>query len=259
MPDHLDILARDAFRSVKEKLYETTATVRVRRLSLREAILKCGGNPVISELKFSSPSLHPIRAGGSAAKLAADMEAGGSAAISVLTEPKHFRGHPRLIPEVRKHTRLPILMKDIVVDPLQVEYASRSGANAVLLIQAIFDRGYCELDTHDMIRIAHKRKLEVLLEVHTEREYLKALETDADLIGINNRDLKTLRVSLEVTRRILSRHGTAGRIIVSMSGISAPRDITYLRSLGAKAFLVGTAIMKAKNVREKMRTLVEAQ
>jgi indole-3-glycerol phosphate synthase len=110
-----------------------------------------------------------------------------------------------------------------------------------------------------MIDYAHSRGLEVLLEVHTEEEFLSALRTDAEIIGINNRDLKTLRVDLQVTRRILEKHSAdVEKIIVSESGIENEEDIRFLRGFGAHAFLVGTSIMKSENIREKVRSLVNA-
>ncbi len=124
------------------------------------------------------------------------MENGGATGISVLTEPKHFGGSLGYLAKVREAVRLPILMKDIIVDPIQIEAASRIGANVVLLIEAIFERGYCELCLDEMITQAHSRRLEVLLETHSEDEYQHAIETDADLVGINNRDLRTLKVDL---------------------------------------------------------------
>jgi indole-3-glycerol phosphate synthase len=130
--------------------------------------------------------------------------------------------------------------------------------NAILLIQAIFDKGYCEKDAESMIDHSHSKGLEVLLEVHTEGEFLSALKTGADMIGINNRDLKTLEVDLKVTKRILTGHRAQGKVIVSESGINSPSDIRFLRRSGAQAFLVGTAIMKARNVKEKVKELVES-
>jgi indole-3-glycerol phosphate synthase len=100
--------------------------------------------------------------------------------------------------------------------------------------------------------------LEVLLETHTEDEFSSALKTDTDMIGINNRNLETLKVDLQVTKRILAKHHVEGKIIVSESGINSPRDIRSLRESGAQAFLVGTAIMKANGIKKKVMELVEA-
>jgi len=227
-------------------------------VSLKESILRCKGTPIISEIKFASPSIGILRENRHVREIAKDMEEGGVVGISILTEPKHFRGHIGFVSEARGQVKVPILMKDIILNPVQIEAASRTGANVVLLIQMLFERGYCGKDVGSMIEYSHSRGLEVLLEVHTEDEFLSALETSADMIGINNRDLKTLKVDLNVTKRILTKHHVEGRVIVSESGINSPCDIRFLRECGAQTFLIGTAIMKTGNVKEKVKELVEA-
>jgi indole-3-glycerol phosphate synthase len=147
-------------------------------------------------------------------------------------------------------------MKDIVISPVQLEAASKLGADAVLLIEALFDRGYCECDAQKMIAKVHLQGLEVLLETHDEDEFRRAVRSDADLIGINNRDLGTFEVDLRVTESILERNDTKGKIVVSESGISLPADLHFLRRCGARAFLIGSAIMSADNVKEKVEELV---
>ncbi|MEM3526105.1 MAG: indole-3-glycerol-phosphate synthase, partial [Candidatus Jordarchaeaceae archaeon] len=243
--DYIDALARDAMKSIKEGYYKTDIRVTSSPKSLREAILKSKRAPIISEIKFASPSKGPIRENTNLIGIAMEMERGGSVGISILTEPKNFKGNIGFISEVRGQVNVPILMKDIILSLEQIESASRNGANAILLIYTLFDRGYCESDVQNMINYAHSKGLEVLLETHTEKEFLAAIETDADLIGINNRDLKTLKVNLEVTRRILTKYDSHGRVIVSESGINTPQDIRFLRNCGAHAFLIGTAIMKS--------------
>ena len=162
-----------------------------------------------------------------------------------------------VLSRVRRAVSLPLLMKDIVLSPIQVDAAAKAGANAILMIYALFERGYVEDGLEDMIRYAHRRGLEVLLEVHTEDEFALSLNSGADLIGVNNRDLKTLKVDLGVTMRVLSRY-YGGRVVVSESGICSPEDVRFLHECGARAFLVGTSIMTAESVREKVRELVEA-
>jgi len=141
---------------------------------------------------------------------------------------------------------------------LQLETASKIGANAVLLIETLFERRYCERDIHDMITHAHSMNLEVLLEAHTENEFLSALNTDADLIGINNRDLKTLKVNLEITKKILKNIDPQEKVIVSESGIKTPADLRFLHEYGAHAFLIGSAIMTASDVKKKVKEFVMA-
>jgi len=258
MPDFLDVLANDAMRSIEEGYYGTTTKAATPLISLKEAILKCERAPVISEVKFASPSAGTIRENCDLKGITRDMEEGGIVGISILTEPKHFKGNIDFIAEIRDQANIPVLMKDIILSPVQIDAASRIGADAVLLIQTLFDRGYCEKDIQSMIDCSHSKGLEVLLEAHVEEEFLSALKTDADMIGINNRDLKTLEVDLGVTERILTKYPSKRDVIVSESGINGPEDIRFLRGCGAQAFLVGTAIMEASNVTEKVRELVEA-
>ena len=186
------------------------------------------------------------------------MARGGAVGLSVLTEPKHFNGSLGFLLEARRAVKLPILMKDIILSPLQIETASRIGANVVLLIQALFDRGYCDYSVMEMIALSHSKKLEVLLVIHNKNEFVSAVETDADLIGINNRNLGTLRINLDITKTILENNPTGGATIVSESGIRTPTDLRFLHKYGANAFLVGSSIMRSKNIEEKVKELVQA-
>jgi len=127
-----------------------------------------------------------------------------------------------------------------------------------LLIKSLFDRGYCECNLSDMIATAHSKGLEVLLESHTAEEFRSAVRTHADLVGINNRDLATLKVDLGVTKRILEGNNVEGKVVVSESGINAPADLRFLRGCGAHAFLIGSAVMLADNVEAKVKEFVSA-
>ncbi len=186
------------------------------------------------------------------------MQRGGSIGISFLTEPKHFKGSIERFREARRMINLPFLMKDFILDPVQIDAASKIGGDAVLLIQALFDRGYCHLSRDEMIQNAHSLGLEVLLESHTRKEFQKTLDSQADLIGINNRDLSTLTVNIETTKEILESSTVGERVIISESGIETPQHVKLLRKWGAQGFLVGTAVMAASNIEEKVRELMEA-
>ena len=258
MPDFLDALARDAKATLKAGYYEHLTESLAEPVSLRSAVQRSQHAPVIAEVKGASPSTGVIRQDFSAGRVALAMAKGGAVGISVLTEPKHFNGSLANLVKVRVAVELPVLMKDIILSLRQLEAAARTGANAVLLIQALFDRGYSELSVNEMIEAAHSRKLEVLLEAHDEGEFQRALASDADLIGINNRNLATLEIDLNVTRRILEKKPEGSLIVVSESGIRSAADILFLRNCGAKAFLVGSAIMSGKNVEEKVREFVSA-
>ena len=149
-------------------------------------------------------------------------------------------------------------MKDFILRKEQIDTASKIGASAILLIQSLFTRQYCENSVEEMIDYAHSKDLEVLLETHTDNEFRSALKTSADIIVINNRNLKTLDVDLEVTCRILTKNPAEGRVIISESGVNTSNDIRFLRECGAQAFLVGSAIMEAKNITMKVKELVSA-
>ena len=259
MSDFLDVLARDAKATVESGYYNHPAKTVAPRVSLRNAILRCRHMPIIAEVKSASPSAGVIKESFDAKEIAAAMARGGACGISVLTEPKHFNGSLSNLASVRKTVRLPVLMKDIVVNTTQLDAASSLGANAVLLIQAVYDRGYGEISVDKMIEEAHNRQLEVLLEAHSESEFRQALTSDADLLGINNRNLGTLEVDLNVTKNILKRNHVPGMLVVSESGVCTPNDILFLSGCGANAFLIGSAIMSADGVEAKVKEFTIAQ
>jgi indole-3-glycerol phosphate synthase len=258
MADFLDVLAQDAKKTIRRGYYETPVEATSAHTSLKRAILESKTAPVITEIKAASPSAGIIRKNVKAAELARAMERGGAVGLSVLTEPTHFNGSLNSLIAARKAVNLPILMKDIILHPVQLEATSKVGGNAVLLIQALFGRGYCEGTVQEMINLAHSRNLEVLLETHNEIEFRSAVATDADLIGINNRNLGTLKVDLNVTKQILQNNDAKGKVVISESGVNTPADIRFLHACGARAFLVGSAVMRSGNVEEKVKELVQA-
>jgi indole-3-glycerol phosphate synthase len=154
--------------------------------------------------------------------------------------------------------KLPLLMKDIVLSQVQVATAARLGADAVLLIKALYDRGFGEWDLDSMIEYVQANGLEVLLEVHTEKEFKAAKSTNADIIGINNRNLANLKVDLNNTKKILKTNTFEDLVIVSESGINTSADIRSLSQMGVSAFLIGSSIMLTDNVEEKVREFVNA-
>ncbi len=258
MADFLDTLAQTAKETIDSGYYEALTEAATLRVSLKKAIQEAKHAPVITEIKAASPSAGTIRKNIQPRNIAESMEKGGAVGISILTEPKHFNGSLRSLVEARQTVNLPLLMKDIILSPVQLETASKLGANVVLLIEALFDRGYCASNLDAMIATAHSKGLEVLLETHTAKEFRVAVGTHADLIGINNRNLATLKVDLNVTKQILEQNGAEGKIIVSESGVNSPADLRFLRLYGAQAFLVGSAVMLSGNVEEKVKELVSA-
>jgi indole-3-glycerol phosphate synthase len=258
MGDFLDVLAREAKETVKSGYYQTLKPTKQVKASLKKAIVECKLNAVIGEIKAASPSLGTIRNETNPYQIAKAIKRGGAIGISVLTEPKHFNGSLAALTQAREVVKLPILMKDIILSHEQIEEAADIGANAVLLIQALFERGYTEMTIDEMITFAHSRGLEVLLETYTEEEFAIATKTNADLIGINNRNLSTLEIDLNSTKRIIEKNGKMGKTVISESGIKTQDDLKFLRQCGASAFLIGTSIMLAENVEKKVREFVNA-
>jgi indole-3-glycerol phosphate synthase len=248
----------DATKTIDSGYYRTFVSTKQSLISLKKAILECKANPIITEIKAASPSIGTIRSSLNPTEIAQAMQKGGAVGISVLTEPKHFNGSLATLARARDAVKLPILMKDIIIIPEQIEVASQLGANAVLLIEALFEKGYCEISVDKMIAFAHSKGLEVLLETHTETEFLAAVETDADLVGINNRNLGTLKIDLNTTKQILEKHKNHGKIVISESGIKTAKDLQFLRGCGADAFLIGSSIMLTENVELKVKEFVEA-
>jgi indole-3-glycerol phosphate synthase len=211
---------------------------------------------LLTEVKFASPSLGKIRTLTDPASIAKQMIAGGSKALSVLTQPHLFHGSPEYFIKVRQSVEVPLLMKDIMIDKIQIDAAKKIGADYMLVIQSLFDQGYLK-EIDEFIDYGHKQGLEVLLEVHTKEEFQNALKTEADIIGINNRNLDTLEIDLKTTGTILEGYEKS-RIILSESGINTTQDIQYLKKCGADAFLIGSSIMKSNNIEEQVKKLVNA-
>ena len=188
--------------------------------------------------------------------IARKMINGGATALSVLTQPFLFDGSPELFMNVRKAVDVPMLMKDIVVDKIQIDAAKKIGADYFLLIQSIFDNGMVN-DINDLIEYGHNLGLKVLIESHTIQEFENSCNTDADIIGINNRNLDTLKIDLNTTKKILE-NSEKTKLVISESGITKPEDIQFLHKCGADGYLVGTSIMKANDIQQSVQNLVNA-
>ena len=254
--DFLSKLAASAHEAIAMGRYEVDRHPSHRR-SLRRAIAETNLLPIIAEVKYTSPAEGPIRRRESAAGIATLYARGGAVAISVLTEEKHFEGRLEYVPDVKEAVEVPVLMKDIVVDPVQIVAADRMGADAVLLIANLFARGLSVASLQEMITHSHSSGLEVLLETHTPEEYLLACQTEADLVGINNRNLETLEVSLETSYRLLRRYPHV-KPVVCESGIKTRKEAVSLIKAGANALLIGSALMRSRDPTESVRRLAGA-
>lgn len=253
----LERLCANSRKAIREGVYKTGAPGEQGKTDMIKSILADRrGAAIIAEIKFASPSAGTIRKVQDPGYIAMQMADGGAAAISVLTQPYLFGGSPEYLARVREAVSIPILMKDIIVDIRQIDAAHRLGADCILLIQAVFDGRYAS-GMHAMIQRAHDYGIQVLVEVHDTDELENALRTDCDIMGVNNRNLDTLSISLETTRRVLDGYSDR-RPAISESGIHSIQDIEYLQGCGAAAFLVGTGIMEQDNVKGGVRRLVGA-
>ena len=264
-------LARSAAETIAEGYYrdlgERRPASRGPLRSLKDSILRSKLTPLLAEIKFTSPAEGKLRAVGGVKKIARAYERGGVSGISVLTEPRHFEGDIHYLRLVKGSVKVPVLMKDIIIDPVQIDAGAEMGADAVLFIASIFSDRLANASLEEMFSHARSRGLEVLFEAHTEKEYMLALESEADVVGINNRNLDTMEVSLETSKSLLAKarglreHLKAmgkDKPVISESGINARRDILELRELGADGFLIGSALMKSSDIEAKVRSLTGA-
>ena len=213
--------------------------------------LRGDGVRVICEVKRSSPSKGALAAIADPAGLAADYEAGGAAVISVLTEERRFGGSLADLEAVRAKVDIPVLRKDFMFDTFQCVEARALGADCILIIMAAVDHG----TARDLARASEDLGMDVLVEVHDERELDAALELGVRLVGINNRDLRTFRTDLAVSERLAPRV-PADRVVVGESGIFTADDCARLRRIGIVTFLIGESLMRQADVAGATRALL---
>lgn len=206
---------------------------------------------LIGELKKCSPSAGVIRKDFEPVKLAKEMEEGGVSALSVITDSEFFCGSLGFLPIIKLKTNLPILMKDFIIDEFQIDLAERLGADAILLIA----RCLSHRKLAEFVDKAEKKGLQCLVEIHSKEDLEKIKGLPIEMIGINSRDLSDFKVNLESIIQIKNKI-TSDLLVVAESGIKERKDIEMLTQVGIKVFLVGEAIMRAKDVRGKVRELL---
>jgi indole-3-glycerol phosphate synthase len=210
------------------------------------------GFNIIAEVKKASPSKGLICPEFDYIQIAKEYESGGAAAISVLTEPDYFLGDNAYLTEIKETVKRPLLRKDFIVDEWQIYEAKAIGADAILLIAAVLN----QKELLYLLKIADSLRLDVLVETHDEEEVKRALEADAQIIGVNNRNLKTFEVSLEVSER-LRELVPKDKVFVAESGIHTQEDMGRLKKLGVNAVLIGESIVKAADRIAKLKELKE--
>ena len=204
----------------------------------------------IAEIKKASPSAGIIREDFNYINIANEYEAGGASAISVLTDKEFFKGDIKYLSEIKDAVSLPVLRKDFIIDPYQIYEARTAGADLVLLIARILTKEQIEI----FLSLSHKLGMECLVEVHDNEELEKVLETEAAIIGINNRNLDTFETNLETTLQLCHRV-PEGKIIVSESGIKTRADVLILEKAGIDAILIGETLMRSRDISQKITEL----
>lgn len=219
-------------------------------LDFRKAISNNNDISIIAEVKKASPSKGVIKEDFDPLSIAKEYCGSNIQAISVLTEKNFFMGNDEYLVRIRQSASIPILRKDFIIDLWQVYQSRCMGADAILLIASILSKD--ELKKFQVV--ANILGMQCLVEVHNREELEKALESDAKIIGINNRDLKTFNVDLRTTEKLIN-YIPHDKTVVSESGIKDSQDIKYLKSLGVNAVLIGETLMRSQSIMEKVSEL----
>ena len=221
--------------------------------NFHKAIAK-GKISLIAEIKKASPSAGVIAEKFEPVYLAKTYEESGAAAVSVLTDEKFFQGRLEHLKAAKDSTTIPVLRKDFIIDESQIYESRVAGADAILLIARILS----DEQLTSFLDLAHSLKLDCLVEVHDETELERVLKTKTKIIGINNRDLDTFKIDFQTTVKLMDKYPELReRIVVSESGIESADQVRRLKAKGVSAILVGTSLMKSKDIGAKIRELIK--
>jgi len=217
---------------------------------LKQAVTRGEGLGIIAEVKQASPSKGMIRRDFDPLAIAREYEANGAAAISVLTEPEYFFGRDEHLTEISADTAIPVLRKDFIIDPYQIVQSKLLGADCILLIAAVLS----DSELASFLKLAGELDLQCLVEVHSREELERVLKTDADLIGINNRNLHTFETNLQTTLD-LAPLIPEDKVVISESGIHTGADLLLLKDAGVDGVLIGESLMRAPDIALKLKEL----
>lgn len=236
---------------ISPKQMNTLAKQNKRKIIDFKQAIKLEPINVIAELKKASPSKGLICKDFSPVEIAIEYEKAGASALSVLTEEYYFQGKGEYIRQIRKVSSLPILRKDFILEDYQIEEAVVLGADAILLIATILDK---QKLSH-LLEVANQYGLYCMVEVHTKEDLEKVLQTKADIIGINNRNLKTFQVDIDTTTKLI-QYIPKDKVVVAESGIASYEDIQQVKKAGVHAALIGESLIKSKDKRQAIRRLI---
>ena len=256
MENILEKLVSNSQKAIDDGIYDINETLSKSEIDLKKVISQSQHASLITEVKFSSPALGNIRKISDPVEIAIKMVDGGATALSVLTQPYLFHGSPEFFMKIRNKVKIPMVIKEIPFNKKQIDAAKNMGADYFLLIQSLFDKKLIP-DMDELIDYGHKNGLKVLVEAHTLEEFDNASNTNADIIGINNRNLDTLKIDLNTTKHILEKSDYS-KIVISESGIRTQEDIRFLHKCGADAYLVGSSIMQTDDIQTAVQNLVNA-
>ncbi|MCG8070214.1 MAG: indole-3-glycerol phosphate synthase TrpC [Candidatus Thiodiazotropha taylori] len=243
-----DRLEKRSLQALQERLSESSAPRGFADAIARR--IEAGEAGVIAEIKRASPSKGVLREDFQPAEIALSYQQGGAACLSVLTDIDFFQGSDDYLRQARAACSLPVIRKDFIIDPYQVYEARVIEADSILLIAACLD----DAQLHSLNDLAHELGMDVLIEVHDEAELQRTLALENRLIGINNRNLRSFKVTLDTTLGLLDQI-PEDRIVVTESGILDQQDVKRMRSHQVNAFLVGEAFMRADDPGARLREL----
>lgn len=239
---------------IVEHKKEEVAELKKSRRSLKKKLAE-DGISLLAEIKKASPSKGLIQPDFDPEAQLKAYERAGAAGISILTDQSFFQGSSEILREMRKQTELPILRKEFIIDPLQVYESFFIGADLILLIAAILT----DEQLNELLNLAQQLKLEVIVEVHSVRELRRVLKTEAEIIGVNNRDLNDFSVDLKTTAELTEELKKLGErdnySLIAESGIKTKADIDYLKEIGVDGVLIGETLMRAEDPTAKAEEL----